>query len=109
MKNQTLVTNKPNPIVRIVAIVLLAIGATSLASATLLIISHLFVPIVAAGVILLLSWWTIRKIHGVSSISISEEIKDATSRGTREAMRLTGKSFRAAVAATKAIREECNH
>jgi len=78
-------------------------------STVLLMLTHLFLPIVAIGGILLISWWTIPKLRGATSLSISEELKDAASRTVREAVRLTEKSFCAAVAATKAIREEFNH
>ena len=106
MEPQIFIVEKPNPVVRIVAIVLLSIGTITLASAVLVMLTHLFLPLAAIGAVVFVSWWGIRKFRGPTSLSMGEEIKDAVCQTLREAVRLIDKTIRAGVAATKAVREE---
>jgi hypothetical protein len=101
-----LFSNTSKPAVRIVATILLAIGAISLASAILVFITHLFLPVVVFGAATVASWWAIRKLLGTDPTPIGDQIKDAGRRILGEAVRLIGKTLQAGAAAVKAIRED---
>jgi len=97
---------KSKSVVRLVASLLLLVGAIALALTVLHLVIQFFLPVGALAAIAFVTWWAVRKLRGTNALPMGDEIKAAAQRILREAVRLTGKALRATAAAAKAIREE---
>lgn len=97
---------KSESVVRLVASLLVLVGAIALALALLHLFIQFFLPVGALAAIAFVTWWAVRKLRGTNALPMGDEIKAAARSILREAVRLTGKALRATAVAAKAIREE---
>ena len=98
--------SKSESVVRLVASLLLVVGAIALAYAAFHLVGEFFLPVGTFAASALVSWWAVRKLLDREARPISDVIKTSAGNILREAARLTGKALRATAIATKAIREE---
>lgn len=94
---------KSEPVVRIVAILLVAAGALAMAALVFHIVSIFFIPVGALSAIFFAAWWAVRKLRGPNTLPMIDMVVTAARKILNESIRLVDKAVCAGAAAMKAI------